>query len=201
MKKTAFLFFTLGLATMANAQEMAKVSKVNGVEVYILAEPTRSYEVVMGGKNPIPWSAIAFGSGLTGEAISTKMTRFIKSLQGKAEKEDTAFDAVVYTNGKSVSAIRFTDEATEENDRLAEVQKIEGIPVFIMNEPLKKYVVENEKKSGINWTRGALNSPSIEEDVEKYARKLKKSFKKGEVDALIYSRGKKCSGIKFLESQ
>jgi len=184
-----------------NAQELAKVNKLNGVEVYILAEPIRNYEVVMGGKNSIKWSSFVSG-GFVNEGVSTKMTQFVKSLQEKALEENITFDAVVYTNGKSVSAIKFTDEKTDENDRLAEVQKIDGIPVFILNEPLKKYTMETEKGGGVKWkslTTGGLVNNSIEEDIEKYASKFKKSFKKGEIDALIYSRGKKCNGIKFVE--
>jgi len=71
-----------------------------------------------------------------------------------------------------------------------------------MNEPLKKYAIEDEKGGGVKWksfASGGLVNNSIEEDIEKYASKFKKSFKKGEIDGLIYSRGKKCNGIKFVE--
>jgi len=104
MKKTLFLFMTLFISVI-NAQEIAKVSKVNGVEVYILAEPIREYEVVMGGKNSIKWSSFATG-GLVNDGISSKISQFVKALQEKAQKENVTFDAVIYTNGKSVNAIK-----------------------------------------------------------------------------------------------
>ena len=191
--------FTLFLSN-ANAQVNARVTKVNGIEVYILSEPVREYEVVIGQGNSIQWSSLVSG-GLVNDNIATKISRFVKGVQNQATQQNITFDAIIYSNGKSVSAVKFIDNKTEENDRIAEVQKVNGMPVYIMSEPLKKYSVESDKGGGVKWkslvTAGLVNN-SIEEDLQKYLNKLEKDFKRGKIDALLYTRGKTCDGIKFL---
>ncbi|MBX2887881.1 MAG: hypothetical protein KF829_04445 [Ferruginibacter sp.] len=199
MKVFFAALFSLFLSN-ANAQVNARVSKVNGIEVYILSEPVRKYEVVMGQGNSIQWSSLVSG-GLVNDNIATKVSRFVRGVQNQATQQNITFDAIIYSNGKSVSAVKFTDNKTEENDRIAEVQKINGMPVYIMSEPLKKYSVESDKGGGVKWkslvTAGLVNN-SIEEDLQKYLNKLEKDFKRGKIDALLYTRGKTCDGIKFL---
>ena len=191
--------FTLFLSN-ANAQVNARVTKVNGIEVYILSEPVREYEVVIGQGNSIQWSSLVSG-GLVNDNIATKISRFVKGVQNQATQQNITFDAIIYSNGKSVSAVKFIDNKTEENDRIAEVQKVNGMPVYIMSEPLKKYSVESDKGGGVKWkslvTAGLVNN-SIEEDLQKYLNKFEKDFKRGKIDALLYTRGKTCDGIKFL---
>lgn len=82
MKETLsliFMFFIL----LSNAQETAKVSKINGVEVYILSEPVRKYDVVMGQGNSIQWTSLVSG-GLINDNIATKVTKFVRAVQDKA---------------------------------------------------------------------------------------------------------------------
>ncbi|HRN92332.1 MAG TPA: hypothetical protein PLE75_03415 [Ferruginibacter sp.] len=197
--KTICFLLSFTLFTTINAQDIARVNKINGIEVYILSEPIRKYDVVMGQGNTIQWTSFVTG-GLVNDNIATKITKYVRALQDKATSEKIVFDAIIYTNGKSVSAIKFTDEKTEENDRVAEVQKMSGIPVFIMSEPLKNYTVENEKGGGVKWkslvTAGLANN-SIEEDIQKYVGKFQNLFKKGKIDAIQYSRGRDCNGIKY----
>ncbi len=191
--------FTLFLSN-ANAQVNARVTKVNGIEVYILSEPVREYEVVIGQGNSIQWSSLVSG-GLVNDNIATKISRFVKGVQNQATQQNITFDAIIYSNGKSVSAVKFIDNKTEENDRIAEVQKVNGMPVYIMSEPLKKYSVESDKGGGVKWkslVTGGLVNNSIEEDLQKYLNKFEKDFKRGKIDALLYTRGKTCDGIKFL---
>ena len=173
---------------------------MNGIEVYILSEPVREYEVVIGQGNSIQWSSLVSG-GLVNDNIATKISRFVKGVQNQATQQNITFDAIIYSNGKSVSAVKFIDNKTEENDRIAEVQKVNGMPVYIMSEPLKKYSVESDKGGGVKWkslVTGGLVNNSIEEDLQKYLNKFEKDFKRGKIDALLYTRGKTCDGIKFL---
>lgn len=200
MKK--LLLFTAILFTSifyAQDKELARVQKVNGTEVYILSEPLREYDVVFGEGNKIQWGSFLTG-GLTNESIAEKVAYFVKGIRKEADKENLDFDAVVYTNGKSVSAIKFTDKKTAENDMIARVQRMEGIPVFIMNQPLLDYEVEEDKGPGLKWksmvTGGMVNN-SIEEDVEKYMHRFRKEIKKEEIEAIQYSNGKDAIGITF----
>ena len=201
MRKITLLFaliFTVNF--YAQDVPLAKVKKVNGIEVYILSEPVRDYEVVLGGRNKLQWGSFLTG-GLFVPAIDDKISKFIKAVQEKAEEEGVKFDAIVYTDGRNVSAIKFTEEQTDENERMAEVQKLEGIPLYIMSEPVTKYTVEADKGGGIKWkslvTAGVVNN-SIEEDVKKFVKKLDGKYKRRKIDAIMYTSGKEADGIKFI---
>ncbi|MCL5245190.1 hypothetical protein M4I21_05175 [Cellulophaga sp. 20_2_10] len=189
------LFITLSSV----AQIKAKVQKVNGFEVYLLAEPVREYEAVKGGGKGIQWSSAITG-GLINESIATKVSKYIKKLAKQYKDENIKFDAVVYTNGKQMTAIKFTDEKTPENSGIAVVQKINGIPFFVMSEPVKEYEFVKTLGAGIKWksaiTGGLINN-SIEEDLMKFAKKAENKFKKKKISAIIYDRGKKANTIKF----
>ena len=124
MKKIVFLSIFLLTSNFVIAQNQSKVFKVNGIEVYILAEPVREYEVVDTGGKGVVWGSFITG-GLINESIATKVSKYIKKLLKSYKDEEVDFDAVVYSNGKQMTSIRFTEEKTEENDRVATVQKVE----------------------------------------------------------------------------
>ena len=130
------------------------------------------------------------------------MGKFIKGVVKQAEKDGKQIDAVIYTSGKNVTAIRFTDEATPKTLRKAKVHRLNGIPTYVMCEPYKKFRVTKSKGGGLKWksamTGGLINN-SIEEDLLKFARKYKKMYSKQQIDALYYTSGKSCDGIKFEE--
>jgi len=195
---TSVLFLFIQFNIVAQSKTIAKVQKVNGIEVYVMAEPLRSYDVVIGKGNSLKWSSFLTG-GLLNESVSTKITSFANKIKKKAKSEGIEIDAVIYTNGKKISAIKFNDELGS-NDRLAEVQKLQGLPVFIMNEPIINYRPKTTEGPGLKWksmlTVGLVNN-SIEQDISKYSRKMTRDFRKGKVDALLYNSGKKCAGIKF----
>lgn len=140
--------------------------------------------------------------GLINPSISSKVARFIKGLVKKGTEEGVEFDAIIYTSGKNVVAVKFTDEETKDNKRKARVHRLNGIPTYVMCEPYKKFRVAKSKGGGIKWksavTGGIINN-SIEEDLLKFARKYKKMYSKGAIDALYYTSGKACEGIKFEE--
>lgn len=200
MKNVLTILFLL-LVLSSNAQEKARVSSVNGVEIYLLAEPVREYEIVKGDGKGIQWGSFITG-GLINESISTKVSKYVKKLVKAYHEENIQFDAIVYSNGKQMTAIKFTDEKTPENDRLAVVQKINGIPFFVMNEPVKSYDMVKTIGGGIKWksalTVGLVNN-SIEQDLMKFAKKMKKKYMSKQISAIVYYRGKKSDAIKFNE--
>ena len=201
MRRTTLSIILILFFATSFSQETARVNKINGIEVYVLCEPIRAYEVILGEGKSLQWSSLLSG-GLINESVATKVTKYVTAVQEKALEENLTFDAIIYTNGKSVSAVKFTEEKTNDNDRIAEVQKIDGIPVFVLNEPLKKHTVEKDKGGGIKWkslvTAGLVNN-SIEEDIQKFVDRFKSYFKKNKIDALHYTNGKECNGIKFIE--
>ena len=198
MKKHLFILI-LATTITSFAQQKATVNKVNGIEVYLLAEPVRTYEIVDIKNKGIQWGSFITG-GLINASISTKVTRYINRLIKEYEHKTIPFDAILYSNGKQMSAIKFTDEATTETKGIAVVQKIKGIPFFVMNEPLQDYTLYKSIGGGIKWksaiTVGILNN-SIEQDLMKFAKKIDNKVKKGLVDAVIYQRSKSAEAIKF----
>lgn len=189
------LFITLNSVS----QIKSKVQKVNGIEVYLLAEPEREYETLKVGGKGIQWGSAITG-GLINESIATKVSKYIKKLAKQYKDENIQFDAVVYTKGKQMTAIKFTEEKTPENDRIAVIQKIEGIPFFVMSEPIKEYEFIKTIGGGIKWksalTGGLINN-SIEQDLMKFVKKMEKKFRKKQISAIIYESGKKANAIKF----
>ncbi len=202
MKRTIILIaLTFLFTTYSFAQKnyFAEVYVVNGVEAYILNEPVRPYEIVYGKGQGVNWSSAITG-GLINNSISTKVGKFIKSVVKKAEKDGKKIDAIIYTSGKNVTAIRFTDEPTKETKQKAKVHRLNGIPTYVMCEPYKDFRVVKSKKGGIKWksaiTGGLINN-SIEQDLMKFAKKYKKMYNKKQIDALYYTSGKSCDGIVF----
>jgi|TARA_B110001469_G_C9533411_1_gene265105 hypothetical protein len=199
--KKVLLGLVLFIGMNCFAQQKSKVQKVNGIEVYLLAEPVREYETLKSGGKGIQWGSAITG-GLINESIAKKVTKYIKKLAKEYKDENIDFDAIIYTNGKQMTAIKFTDEKTDENDRIAIVQKIEGIPFFVMGEPITEYEFVKTIGGGIKWksalTGGLINN-SIEQDLIKFAKKMDKKFRKKQISAIIYERGKKANAIKFTK--
>jgi len=197
--KKIILIATLLVVTNAMSQRKAKVHTLNGIEVYILAQPVRDYEIITTAKNSVKWGSYITG-GLINESISTKVSKFVKKLLKEYTEEGIKFDAILYNSGKNMTAIKFTDEATKENKGIATVQRLNGIPFYVMNEPVEEYKYINTIGKGIKWkslvTAGLLNN-SIEQDLVKFAKKVENKFKKGKINAVIYSNGKKAISVKF----
>jgi len=197
--KKLFLLILMCVGINCFAQLKAKVNKVNGIEVYLLAEPVREYETLKVSGKGVQWGSAITG-GLINESISTKVTKYIKKLSKKFEEENITFDAIIYSSGKQMTAIKFTDKKTDENNRIATVNKIDGIPFFVMSEPINNYEHVKTVGGGIKWksalTAGIINN-SIEQDLSKFAKKMSRKFRKKEISAIIYERGKKASAIKF----
>jgi hypothetical protein len=193
------LTVALLVTVIAMSQQKAKVHNVNGIEVYILAEPVREYEIINTAKNSIKWGSSLTG-GLINESISTKVSKFVKKLLKDYTKQGVKFDAILYTSGKNMTAIKFTEAATKENKGIATIQKLNGIPFYVMSEPVQEYKYVGTIGKGIKWkslvTAGLLNN-SIEQDLVKFAKKVENKFRKGKISGVIYSNGKKAISVLF----
>ncbi len=195
----------LSLSVSVNAQtddkSLVRVQKVNGIEVYILNEPLRAYEVLEAEKSGLKAESILTG-GLINEGMSGKVNQFVRRSVKSAEKGGYTFDAVLYTGGKDAVAIRFTEEATAENKGLARAKRIGGLYAFVLCEPLADYNVLLTKKGGIKLgsaVTGGLVNKSIEGDFDQLMRRIVKQAnkKKQEINGILYTGGKAASGIKF----
>lgn len=186
----------LGSALSTNAQDatLARVSKIQGKEVYILNQPLRAYETVATVKTS-PKIISILTRGIVNETVSEKANQFVRKSVRKAKKANVTFDAVLYTGGKTVRAIRFTEAATPDNSGIAAVTKIWGIDSYILAEPIKTYNIQNEVYGGVKLvpflTYGWVNN-SIEKDVMNFAKKIKKTD--AGAHAIVYSVGRTVIG-------
>ncbi len=198
-----FLFLSIAFPILAqeDMEGLSRVQKVMGIEVYFLSEPIREYEVVLNEGTGFS-AASFFTAGLVNETISTRASKFVKKAIEEGNKQGKEFDAIIYNSGKSVVAVKFTEEATLSNKGIGKVQKIDALDVYILSEPLQDYKLVNRKHSGIKaksfLTAGLINN-SIEQDVAKMIRRIKSDaeFKGKKVDAVIYSAGRSGIGVKF----
>ncbi|HEY0895552.1 MAG TPA: hypothetical protein VGE15_03285 [Sphingobacteriaceae bacterium] len=190
----ALLLMVTGFGFKPKDEEgLARVNKVQGVEVYILSEPVRDYEVISDVATGLSTTSAVTG-GLVNESIADKISNFVR----KAMKQNSRIDAVVYSSGKRIVGIRFKDTATLQTKGIARVKKINGMDAFVLAEPLQDYEVLTSKSGGIKWksaiTGGLINN-SIEEDLERMAKKVAGTGTA--VDGMIYSSGKTASGIRY----
>lgn len=195
MKKllSACLLACITLTAFAPAKEekeMARVRKVNGVEAYILCEPVRSYEVIVDAGTGVKAESLLTG-GLINKSISGRVEQFVRNIM----KQNAKIDAVVYSSGKRIAGIKFTDD-DKKNSGLGRVSKVMGYPVYVMCEPLSDYEVINNKGGGIKWkslvTAGIVNN-SIEEDVQQIVKKLQSRA----ADGILIDGGSTGSAIMF----
>jgi hypothetical protein len=200
-KRIMMAMIILGIVTSMNAQVrdgMANVNHVQGKEVYILNQPVRNFETVVKVKSSLKLTSI-LTRGLVNETITDKANEFTRRAIRKALKRaKQPFDAIVYTGGKEVRAVRFTDEPTSATKGIARVGKYFGLEAYILAEPLKTYSVSNSTWGGVKGipllTYGFINN-SIERDVMTFAKKLIKENRGSE--ALIYSAGRTAISATF----
>jgi hypothetical protein len=188
----AVSFYLNLFAQTSITNDLARVNKVNGVEVYVMSEPLRDYETVSDVGTGLKAESLLTG-GIINKSISERISQFVH----KAKKENENIDAVIYSNGKRVFGIKFKTEGTMENIGIARVTKIKGFNTFVMCEPLNDYKVLETKGGGVKWksaiTGGVVNN-SIEDDVRKIVDKLD-NIK--EADAFIFDGSKEGSAIGF----
>lgn len=191
------LTFTLilclaGFWSFSQNKDLARVYRVQGIVVYVMAEPLRDYNVMCDVSTGIKAESALTG-GLFNESIADKMGQFVN----RALKENPRIDAVVYSSGKRVVGVQFKDAATADTKGIARVDKVNGLPVFVMSEPLADYETLDSKGAGIKWksvaTGGILNN-SIEDDVDRFVKRVDNS---NMVDAVICDGGKRATAIHF----
>jgi hypothetical protein len=196
MRKLMLCCLLIGTMLQVVAQKtadknLARVKRVNGIEAYILCEPLRPYEVVVDAGTGLKAESLLTG-GLINKSISGRVEQFVRNIM----KQNAKVDAVIYSAGKRIVGVIFTDEGKTKNEGLARVSKIMGYPVFVMNEPVVDYAVLNNKSGGIKWkslvTAGVVNN-SIEEDVQAMVKKLQNRA----ADAMLFEGGKEGMTIMF----
>ncbi|HEY1025559.1 MAG TPA: hypothetical protein VGE26_10370 [Sphingobacteriaceae bacterium] len=187
------LFVTFGFTSAEGEQGLARVHKVQGIEVYVLSEPLRDYEVISDVGTGISTTSAVTG-GLVNESIADKISNFVR----KAMKQNSRIDAVIYSSGKRIVGIRFKDTPTAATKGIGRVKKIGGMHAYVLSEPLQDYEVLTSKSGGIKWksaiTGGLINN-SIEDDLERMAKRV--SSGGTSVDGMIYSSGKTASGLRY----
>ena len=177
---------------------LSKVNKMDGVEVYFMSEPLRKYTVVIQSDAILGNASVKSlaSGGLSTPTISDKANRLVKNTVNNANKDGKSIDAIVYTSGKSVVGVKFTDEPNENTSGIGKVNKINGVDVYVFAEPLVPYEELSEGKAkahgGALMTAGIVNS-SIEDDLTK----LVENTKDEETSAVMYSSGKKGLSIKY----
>jgi ribosomal protein L25 (general stress protein Ctc) len=121
----------------------------------------------------------------------------------EAKEKNQTFDAILYTGGKKVVAIKFKDQGTEKTKGMARVNKLEGLEVYVMNEPVQDYETVIDVNTGLkakSYLTGGLVNNSIEEDIAQYVRRTIKESeeaKKEKPQAVVYTGGKRAIGIKL----
>lgn len=179
------------VAQKTTDKNIARVKRVNGIEAYILCEPLRPYEVVVDAGTGLKAESLLTG-GLINKSISGRVEQFVRNIM----KQNAKVDAVIYSAGKRIVGVIFTDEGKSTDEGLARVSKIMGYPVFVMNEPVVDYAVLNNKSGGIKWkslvTAGVVNN-SIEEDVQAMVKKMQNRA----ADGMLFEGGKEGMTIMF----
>lgn len=206
MKKTFLIAFLLvSLVTVGFSQStkgLARVNKMQGYEVYALCEPLREYEVVFDVTTGAKASSMLTG-GVVNEGISDKLSQFVNRAMKEAKEKNQTFDAILYNGGKKVVAVKFKDAGSEKTKGIAKVNKLEGIEVYVMNEPMADYETIIDVNTGLkakSYLSGGLVNNSIEEDMAQYVRKTireAEEAKKEKPEAVVYTGGKRAIGVKL----
>jgi hypothetical protein len=192
MKKLFPLLALFVCSNLSAQNDLAKVKKVNGIEVYVMCEPLRPYDVLADVGTGVKAESVITG-GLVNKSISGRISQFVN----RAKAANDSIDAVVYSSGKRIIGIRFKRPAAADSVGVGQVSKMKGLPVFVMCEPLQGYTVLKSKGGGIKWksalTAGLANN-SIEEDIEKIVNKL--DDVKG-IEAFYFDGSKEGDAIAF----
>lgn len=203
MKITFLIYCLLASITLSFAQDqkgLARVNRIDGIDVFFMNEPLNDYEVVFDVGTGLKATSIVTG-GLVNEGVSEKAAQFVNRAIREAKQDKHEFDAIIYSSGKRVIAVKYKDPKPELK-LMATVQKIEGVEIYILCEPAKEYEVLNSKKGGLKMKSvitGGLVNNTIEEDVAQFVNKLVKDAASDNerIDGILYGAGKSAAGIKF----
>lgn len=201
--QTTLALVFLSTAAFAQASnDLAKVSKVNGVPVYIFSDPINEYEILFSKGTGAKASSI-MSDGTVNEGISDKVAQFVTRIQRQARRKGVEFDAILYTGGKQAAAIKFKEGTFQEANRdLARVYPVNGVHVFAMSEPVNNYEIVANKSGGAkvgSFLTDGLANKSIAGDISQFVRRLKRQASKENVyiQGMVYNAGKRAVGIVF----
>ena len=204
MKRISLLITLILITAVAKAQDskdLARVGKINGVPVYILSEPLNDYQVVLTKHTGAKIGALA-SEGLVNEGINEKVAQYVTRISREARRKRIEFDAILYTGGKRAAAIKFDQESSPLTQGLARVDRVNGVHVFILSEPVNEYEVLTSKNGGLKaasyLSQGHINR-SISGDVGQFVKRIKRKSRNSglPVEAVIYNAGKRAIGVKF----
>ena len=184
-----------------NARNLARVSRLQGYETYVMCDPLRDYDVVFDVSTGAKASSFLTG-GLVNEGVSDKVTQFVNRAMKQAKKDGKEFDAVLISGGKTAVAIKFKDTATETNRAVGRVKKLNGLDIYVMNEPLSGYDTVLDTRGGAkakSYLTGGIVNNSIEEDMAQFVKRIIKEAEeeKKVIDAVVYSGGKSAIAVKM----
>ncbi len=182
---------------------LGRVTKIEGVEVYFMAEPLRKYVKVIesdGLLGNVSVKSLASG-GMSTPTIAEKAQRLIKNTVNTAAKDGKQIDAVIYSGGKYVIGVKFVEAPGPSTEGISRVKKINGVDLFVFSEPLSSYEQVSEgkakKRSGSSFMTGGLVNSAIDEDLGKLVDHTKDDDIKLEDFAVIYNTGKTGIGIQY----
>ena len=166
-----------------------------------MCEPLRDYEVVL-DKGAGAKAASLLTGGLVNEGVSAKISQFVKRIKKEAEENGQEIDAVVYDSGKRTVGVKWKEAATEKNKGIGRASKVNGLYVFVTSEPLSDYDDLIDKSGGAkakSLLTGGLANNSIAQDIAQFVKRIKKEAEESgqEIDAVVYSTGKRAIGVKF----
>lgn len=196
MRKLIFCCVLAFITIQVSAQKsvdksLARVKRVNGIEAYILCEPLRPYEVVVDAGTGLKAESLLTG-GLVNKSIAGRVEQFVRNIM----KQNAKVDAVVYSAGKRIVGVIFTDGDNSKDAGVGRVSRVMGYPIFVMNEPMVDYSVLSNKGGGLKWksliTAGVVNN-SIEEDIQEMVKKLQNRA----ADAMLFEGGKEGMAIMY----
>lgn len=87
---------------------LARVRRINGIYAFILCEPLIDYNVIATVTGGTKGKSLVTG-GLVNNGIEEDVTQLAKKMQKKAKKKKQAYDAIVYSNGKSGIGVEFKE--------------------------------------------------------------------------------------------
>lgn len=195
------VFSVFSVFAQANTRGLARVSRIQGYETYVMCDPLRDYTVVFDITSGAKASSLLTG-GLVNEGVSDKVTQFVNRAVKTAKKEGKEFDAVLVGGSKTAVAVKFKGEAGEKDRALARVKKLDGVEVYVMNEPIRDYETVLDTRTGLkakSYLTGGLVNNSVEEDMAQFVKRILKDAdeEKKTVDAVVYSGGKSAIAVKM----
>lgn len=196
MKKN-YLFFLLLLCSFTCLSQIdtklqAKVTKIQGKEVYILCEPNRQYEIIDKVN-----SSVAQMLGVTPTLSNMVNTLVDKAVNKERKGKVQPFDALVSSTGDEAILIKFTDDNSDQLSK-GTVSKMQGKEVYVLCEPLREYELVEKVNSAFEQLIGI--DPSIKNMVDSMVEKAvnkELNQKIGKFDAMITNDGEVAILVKF----